>query len=227
MPKSTFFNLPEEKRAAICRVGIAEFARYSYDSASINRIIASAGIAKGSFYQYFEDKRDLFLYLWELVSLEKASYIAPVMQNPEQHDIFTLLKELYISGIRFAEERPEYAEMGNRLLRDKSTAIYQEVISNSMPIAYVFFETLLNRAIARDEVKAGIDVKMFAFMIASMNALVVEYYAANAAQAFDEEMMAGIDEFIEFLKNGIGTNEKAAGYAGVTPAIGSTKGEKL
>jgi AcrR family transcriptional regulator len=63
MPKDTFFNLPADKRALIRDVAISEFARYSYDAASINRMVAEAGIAKGSFYQYFEDKRDLFLYL--------------------------------------------------------------------------------------------------------------------------------------------------------------------
>ena len=53
MPKDTFFNLPEDKRALICKVALEEFGEYTFDQASINRIVAKAGIAKGSFYQYF------------------------------------------------------------------------------------------------------------------------------------------------------------------------------
>ncbi|NIV34346.1 MAG: TetR family transcriptional regulator, partial [Anaerolineae bacterium] len=50
MPKDTFFNLPEDKRALICKVALEEFGEYAFDQASINRIVAKAGIAKGSFY---------------------------------------------------------------------------------------------------------------------------------------------------------------------------------
>ncbi|MBA7547176.1 hypothetical protein ES705_39579 [subsurface metagenome] len=33
-----------------------EFAEYGFDLASIQRVIRKAGIPRGSFYQYFEDK---------------------------------------------------------------------------------------------------------------------------------------------------------------------------
>jgi hypothetical protein len=60
LPRSsqTFSNLPEEKRQRILRIAIDEFADNDYDSASVSRIVARAGIAKGSFYQCFVDKDD-------------------------------------------------------------------------------------------------------------------------------------------------------------------------
>jgi TetR/AcrR family transcriptional regulator len=54
MPKQTFFNLPDEKRDLITDVVIDEFADNDYDKVSISRIVQRAGIAKGSFYQYFD-----------------------------------------------------------------------------------------------------------------------------------------------------------------------------
>ena len=63
MPKQTFFNLPDDKRQRILDVVIDEFADNDYANVSISRIVARAGIAKGSFYQYFEDKEDLSGYL--------------------------------------------------------------------------------------------------------------------------------------------------------------------
>ena len=63
MPKDTFYRLPEEKRDRIMDAAMAEFQRVSYEDASINKIIKSAGISRGSFYQYFEDKEDLFFYI--------------------------------------------------------------------------------------------------------------------------------------------------------------------
>ena len=71
MPKDTFFNLPGDKRTLICDVAIDEFADHPFDQASVNRIVAKSGIAKGSFYQYFEDKEDLFLYIIQRIAEEK------------------------------------------------------------------------------------------------------------------------------------------------------------
>ena len=50
MPKETFFNLPDDKRRRILDVVIDEFADNDYANVSISRIVARAGIAKGSFY---------------------------------------------------------------------------------------------------------------------------------------------------------------------------------
>lgn len=59
MIKKTFYNLPEEKRTRIINAILKEFAHSPKDKVSINRIIKIAGISRGSFYQYFDDKVDL------------------------------------------------------------------------------------------------------------------------------------------------------------------------
>ena len=63
MPTSTFYNLPEEKRAKLLAAIRQEFSRAPFAEASINKIIQAAGIPRGSFYQYFEDKQDALNYL--------------------------------------------------------------------------------------------------------------------------------------------------------------------
>ena len=63
MPTSTFFRLPEEKRARLTEAAWEEFTQVSYTDASINKIVQKARIPRGSFYQYFSDKEDLFRYL--------------------------------------------------------------------------------------------------------------------------------------------------------------------
>ncbi len=63
MPNKTFYNLPEGKRSRFLQAAYAEFARHSYEGASISRLVMHLGIAKGSVYQYFADKRELYHYL--------------------------------------------------------------------------------------------------------------------------------------------------------------------
>ena len=72
MPSSTFFRLPEEKRERLLCAATEEFTRVNFAEASINRIVQRARIPRGSFYQYFQDKEDLFFHLLDSM---KDSYI--------------------------------------------------------------------------------------------------------------------------------------------------------
>ena len=63
MPTERFLHLPDEKRQCIMAAARAELSRVPYEEISINRIVHSAGIARGSFYQYFKGKEDLLEYI--------------------------------------------------------------------------------------------------------------------------------------------------------------------
>jgi len=62
MPKETFFNLNEEKQEKIMRSAVHEFQGSGFENGNVGRIAKNAGVAKGSMYQYFENKKELFLY---------------------------------------------------------------------------------------------------------------------------------------------------------------------
>lgn len=62
MPTLTFLNLPKEKQDTIIEASIKEFKRVLLKDASINKIIKDANIPRGSFYNYFEDINDLYIY---------------------------------------------------------------------------------------------------------------------------------------------------------------------
>lgn len=69
MPKKTFLNLSDDKKKRIKETAIDIFIKYKYKDINIRLIAKEVGISIGSFYQYFEDKDDLYLYL--LVETEK------------------------------------------------------------------------------------------------------------------------------------------------------------
>jgi AcrR family transcriptional regulator len=49
-----------ERRQQIMGVARDVFARHGYHAAKIEDIVAAAGVARGTFYLYFEDKRSIF-----------------------------------------------------------------------------------------------------------------------------------------------------------------------
>ena len=65
MPSDTFFKLPQDKKEKILNCAKQEFTRATLQEASIKNIVETAGIARGSFYQYFDSKEDLLQYLLE------------------------------------------------------------------------------------------------------------------------------------------------------------------
>lgn len=75
MPSTTFFNLDKKKQEAFLKASFQEFSAYDYHSASISEIVRVLDIAKGSVYQYFVNKLDLFFYLVELSFTEKMTFL--------------------------------------------------------------------------------------------------------------------------------------------------------
>ena len=65
MPTETFYNLPEEKRGRLVKAIYLELARVPFSEMSINRIIKEAQISRGSYYQYFRDRDDLYQFILE------------------------------------------------------------------------------------------------------------------------------------------------------------------
>ena len=81
MATKTFLNLPEEKRERILEAAWAEFDTVSFAEASINRIVRRAGVPRGSFYQYFRDKEELFRDLIHEVQEKFSQWMLQCLQS--------------------------------------------------------------------------------------------------------------------------------------------------
>ncbi|GAB5494117.1 MAG: TetR/AcrR family transcriptional regulator [Phototrophicaceae bacterium] len=210
MPKETFYNLPDEKKQLIENIAIDEFAEYGFDKASINRMVITMQIAKGSFYQYFEDKKDLFSHLIQCVGEKKLAYMSPVLANPDGHDFFIILEALYHSGLAFAKENPKAALLGNQYYTNKDHPELKEIFRNNIHRARDFYGNLVDTAISRGEVRPNINRDFTIHMLITMNVSLLEYYFEEVlGQDFDlshmeDDIMDTIKLSLDFIKNGIG-----------------------
>jgi len=94
MPTSTFENLPENKKKIILEASIKEFKRVLLSDASINKIIKDANISRGSFYTYFKDIKDLYMYT--LKTYQKKFYdIANEATHETKGDLIETTKKIY------------------------------------------------------------------------------------------------------------------------------------
>lgn len=105
MPSETFLRLPEEKRKRFLEAAWAEFTRVKFADASINQIVRQAGIPRGSFYQYFSDKEEVFAYLLEDVRTYVVRLFGELLRETDG-DIFQLQLTLYDNVVEHSDPRP-------------------------------------------------------------------------------------------------------------------------
>jgi len=103
MPKETFFNLPKDKRNLIISAAMDEFSKAGYNTASINQICKKSNIPKGSFYQYFTDKLDLYVYIMTLTIEEKIKFFSSAIAEFHTLTFLEQFRLLFLKGLEFAK----------------------------------------------------------------------------------------------------------------------------
>ena len=94
MPTETFYKLAKDKQEKIINSAKKEFSRVPFSETSIKNIVEEAGIARGSFYQYFDTKEDLLSYIMKEY-LEKLNGIMEKTIEKSNGDIFEVFTKMY------------------------------------------------------------------------------------------------------------------------------------
>ncbi len=208
MPKETFFNLAEDKRDRVIDAAINEFSTRSYHKARITAIADNAGIAKGSFYQYFKDKKDLFKYIVELIVNKKLEYINhDMLKNKDKYNFFQLLREIYLSGIRFAKDNPRLLSIGNIFINNKD--LQQEIWGEQADKSSNFYHQLLENGLRNGELDPEIDIDLVSVLLNRLNFSLLDiiYKDGKINPDILEDEMETINKMLYFIENGIKKRE--------------------
>lgn len=168
MVKSTFHNLSPAKRQRIIDAAIDEFGARSYGTATVDRIVAAAGISKGSLYQYFGGKAALYRWLLlEYMTERKMAAIESHTAPQGPLGVWETLEQAFLAGVRFTASEPKLARLGARFLRDlelepELAQIAQAHRKNS----HQWLLDLLQRGQAHGELRAGLDLDTVAILLA-------------------------------------------------------------
>ena len=179
MPQATFFNLPEEKRQKILECALDEFAAHDYDSASVSKIVAKAGIAKGSLYQYFADKSDLHAYLLDLASQKKNEMMAAARPPNPEATLFDTLRWLFEEMGKFELLYPQLAKVGYRAAYGKSP-LPEAIIAKGRQATLQYFTQLIEQGKQRGEIRPDIDPSAAAFMFTATLTQLGDFLAKSA-----------------------------------------------
>ena len=205
MPTDTFFNLSKGKKDRVLQAAIAQFANKGYSKASVTQIVQDAKIAKGSFYQYFIDKKNLYKYIVKLAINKKLDYINDI--NDSKIDgIYDFLIQINIVIINFAEENLYLAKIINDLPNMENTEVYEELEFDHKKFGLNLFIPRLKKAVHNEEIKSDINIHYTAHLLYNSSLFITDYFLEENEFNSLEDVMPVIENIIDLIISGIKKN---------------------
>jgi AcrR family transcriptional regulator len=215
MPKETFFNLPQEKKDKITELALEEFALYDYRSASLSRIVEKAGIAKGSMYQYFDDKKELYLYLVKLAAEIKFKTIDRQIDT-QAGDFFERYKLTTFYGARFDFSEPRYANILYHATYEPTDPEVMDISEELKKTSLQYIKAIVEDGINRGQLTKEISSEFIVFALYNLTVGLRDFLTNKFKFSFkeavkkgvglpvsDKELMSVLEEFIFIFEEGI------------------------
>jgi AcrR family transcriptional regulator len=149
--KETWWNLPEAKRERVLQAAMEEFGQRGFSAGSLNVIARQADIAKGSLFQYFDDKLDMFMTTVEAAADRIQHAILDGLDTEGDRKFFDILRAIIDRWLEYFRTHPVERAVGfaaaNEIDPDARAAL--RTVTNSHYVEA--FSPLLKRAVDRGE----------------------------------------------------------------------------
>lgn len=206
LPKQTFYNLSTEKQKKIIKSARKEFSRVPLAEASIQNIVQDADIARGSFYQYFEDKEDLFEYIVEEVAINLIKKFNSKLS--ECKDIFETYIFIYDEMVRNQgiDRNRKFCQMFFRNTKPDDK-ILEHIRKKIIEIRQANFEEIIEKS------KLDLSKKDIRLFIKMVNSITVQSIAEalNSTENNKQEKRNNFLQELNFVKYGVYHKEKKEG----------------
>lgn len=194
MPKDTFFNLTEEKRQKIIAAAIHQFAELNYSNVTIDGIVKDAGIPKGSFYQYFENKDDLYIYLFTDLGDTKIDRFESLKAKIPAISFKEYMMEYIMELKKLESHNDQIPHLKREFLNECPQHIKKQILKLEMPKSLKAFKEVIDAYIEKGEFRKDLDSKVAAY-VTVMSISNLEYYDYSEA----EEIIAALMRIMDFL----------------------------
>ena len=211
MPKETFFNLNEEKQEKVLRSAIKEFLNNGFEKANIAVIAKNAEVAKGSIYQYFENKKELFIFSvqWTTSTLinKYSKYLDVSGKDMNFFDYFHYSSKEIWSQLK--EERDLVIFIQDVFL-GKYKNIPDASLDYMLKASNEYTIKLIQDGKKNGHIRKDIDDKVLAIFMNAVSLRFKEYMMSNARISGEDMVDEGFEridkdlkDMLELLKNGM------------------------
>ena len=198
MPKETFLKLSNEKQQKVLDAAKKEFARVPIENVSIKNIVEDADIARGSFYQYFESKEDLLVYLLKKKAEQVSNKVKEKIQETDGDlfETYIFLYDMAIENFMKKEDEDLYKQIFINI-KSSDESIF-DLMKNTKPKDVIKYCDLLNTKNLKIE-----NQQDFMAICEMLNAITRKSIIKNFKGVSKEECRSTFLKEIEYLKYGI------------------------
>lgn len=120
-----FHSLEAEKQERVINAALKEFARNGYEKASTNEIVEEAGISKGSLFNYFNSKKELYMFLLDYVAEMIEKIYAQVDWN--ETDFFERMRQMGLVKFKIYKRFPQAFDFLKALAHEDAAEVKCEI----------------------------------------------------------------------------------------------------
>lgn len=171
-----FRNLSPEKQDKVFQAAVDEFASKGYRGASMNSLVRTAGISKGSLFQYFHSKEDLFAAVVAMAAERVKRYLKRVRDETAELSFFERLEWLLRAGFAFIDSHPLLARIYFHLLQSGEAPFGSERIAELRCQGEEFFADLVRAAQKRGELRDSVDAARVSFLLNALLETILRAY---------------------------------------------------
>lgn len=194
-----FYSLPKEKQNAIINAGYRVFSRNSYQKSPMSEIADAAGISKSLLFHYFDNKKELYLFLWDKCAEITIEYLTRY-RCYEQKDLFESMSRGMRAKMHLIRAYPDMGAFVIKAFYEKDPQICSAVQeSYHRYFQYKADKTLLN--LNPEQFAPGLDIKMmYRNMYLASEGYLWEMVQRGSAVDY-EQMEKDFSEMIAFWKS--------------------------
>jgi len=115
MPTATFTKLPAEKQERVLQACAKEFGIRNVWEANLSNIVKDAAIARGSLYQYFINKDDLYVYVYDTLRARRAEHARPAFDLYKKEPFLRFFEAFYLRNVEYLMQNPSHIALGQQL----------------------------------------------------------------------------------------------------------------
>ena len=153
-----FFKLPKEKQTAIVNAGYRIFSLTSYRKTPVGEIAKEAKISKSLLFYYFQNKKDLYLYLWNHAASITSEEL-DLEQCYDKGNLFDRMEKGMEAKLRLVARYPHMSNFVLRAFYEKDGDI-KVAIQESYVTLFAKKEKQMLASLDAFDYKEGIDLEM-------------------------------------------------------------------
>lgn len=201
MPTQTFHNLNIDKKNRIIDAILDELGLHTYEHINIQNIIIDAKIPRGSFYQYFKDKDDLFAFFYDYTYKIKLKYWDNILSSTLDIPFLERLKSIYLRGYKFSTDYPKVVKIGYRISESQKFR-NDENYKKGIHIAIDLYEGFIKTDQEKGYIRKDIDARLLSSFITEFLQKVTLDELLN--EKFDLKIVeTKVNQLIDIIEKGI------------------------